>query len=301
MKKYRSKKHHYLPRYYLKGFTDNRNRFFVYDKQRDIIFPNAFIPGNFFFENNLNTVTLPSGILSDFMESFYASIENKFWNSLDTIRNSNRKTTIPIFDLMHLFFFLLFLHWRLPSNIKYVEELSGRFFDTHFKELNYINIKDKNSNTAPLEIINKIKESAAFKKSSKLVIPFAPFYKSNWSEKLKNWRFLYTGDGDIWNLVGDNPIITIGNKDHDPICCLDEFIFPISGKILLVNINKHLDKDFSPEFTIQFNTAIIQRAQRFVAFKNKSFLEAIVKDYRIHVDFNKTDIIIPELFSMLEK
>jgi len=34
----RSKKHHYLPRYYLKGFTDEVGKFFVYDKAEDRVF-----------------------------------------------------------------------------------------------------------------------------------------------------------------------------------------------------------------------------------------------------------------------
>ena len=51
-----SKRHHYLPRYYLKGFTNSDNRFFVYDKEEERIFVSS--PGAAFFENNLNTVTL---------------------------------------------------------------------------------------------------------------------------------------------------------------------------------------------------------------------------------------------------
>lgn len=299
-KKPRSKKHHYLPSYYLKGFTDNRDFFFIYDKKEDNILPKALSPDNFFFENNLNTVVLRDGTYSDFLEDFYTQIETITRVSLNTVRGSNNKTPIQPTDKMHLFLFLLFLHWRLPSNIKYCEELSNNFFNEDYKDLNYFTIKNKNGKTAPKELIDKIKNSTAFKKSSKLIIPFAPFYKSNWSEKLKNWRFLYTGDGNIWNFVGDNPIITNGNKDHDPICCLDEFVFPISGKVLLVNINRPVTRDLPPEFNIQFNTSIIERSQRFVACQNKPFLEAIIKDYKIHVHFGKTNRIIPELFSMLE-
>lgn len=299
-KKSRSKKHHYLPRYYLKGFTDSRNYFFVYDKQKDRILPDALTPDGFFFENNINTVILPDGTYSDFLEDFYMEIEVQTRGSLDTIRDSDSKTPIQLIDMMHLFLFLSFLHWRLPSNIKYVEELSKNFFVSDYKNLNYFTIKNKNGKTAPKEIIDKIKNSPAFKKTSRLIIPFAPFYDSRWSERLKNWRFLYTGDGNIWNFVGDNPIITNGNKDHDPICCLDEFVFPISGKVLLVNINRPVTRDLPPEFNIQFNTSIIERSQRFVACQNKPFLEAIIKDYKIHVHFGKTNRIIPELFSMLE-
>ena len=298
----------------MKGFTDSRNYFFVYDKQKDRILPDALTPDTFFFENNLNTVILPDGTSSDFLEDFYTDIENQFWGPLDTIRNSNSKTTIQLFDfrnsnskttiqlfdLMHLFLFLSFLHWRLPSNIKYVEELSKDFFVSDYKNLSYFTIKNKNGKTAPKEIIDKIKKSPAFKKTSRLIIPFASFYDSRWSERLKNWRFLYTADENIWHLVGDNPIITKGDSDHDPVNYLKEFVFPVSGKILLVNIGKPISKDFPPELVLQFNISIIERAQRFVACQNKDFLEAMIKFYKLHIRFKKTDMIIPEMFEMLE-
>jgi len=300
-KKSRSKKHHYLPRYYLKGFTDSRNYFFVYDKQKDRILPNALTPNTFFFENNLNTVTLPGRGLSDFLENFYIDIEKQFWGLLDTIRNSNSKTTIQLFDMMHLFLFLLFLHWRLPSNIGYVEELSKKFFVANNKDLNYFSLKSRSGESVQKEVVEKLKNSPAFKKTSKLIIPFAPFYDSRWGERLKNWRFLYTGDENNWHIVGDNPIITKGNSDHDPVNCLKEFVFPVSGKLLLVNISKPISKDFSPELVLQFNISIIERAQRFVACQNKDFLEALIKFYKLHILFKKTDTIIPEMFNILEK
>jgi len=79
-----SKKHHYLPRHYLKGFTNSENRFFVYDKERENIFVSS--PDAAFFENNLNTVTFPNGDSSDFLEDMYTEIENQFWGPFDRIR-----------------------------------------------------------------------------------------------------------------------------------------------------------------------------------------------------------------------
>ena len=119
-----SKKHHYLPRYYLKGFTNSDNRFFVFDKRKERIFTSN--PNTAFFENNLNTVTFPKGDSSDFLEDAYTEIENQSWESLDKIRESTYNTPIELLDKMHLFLFLLFLYWRLPSNIAYVEKLSEK-------------------------------------------------------------------------------------------------------------------------------------------------------------------------------
>ena len=108
MKKPRSKKHHYLPSYYLKGFTDNRNFFFIYDKKRDKILPNALTPDTFFFENNLNTVILMDGSYSDFLEDFYTQIEEITRDSLNIIRTSNNRNPVKLIDMMNLFLFLSF-------------------------------------------------------------------------------------------------------------------------------------------------------------------------------------------------
>jgi len=299
MKKKLSKKHHYLPRHYLKGFTNNMNSFFVYDKQEDKIFYTS--PDAAFFENHLNTVSLPGGDSSDFLEELYTDVENECWNSLDRIRESNNKIPIDLLDKMNLFLFLLFLHWRLPSNIKYAEELTKEFFDKNNRNINYFTLKYNNGKNPPKEVVNVIKNSPAFKKTSKVILPFAPFYEEGWSERLGNWRFLYAEDGNRWHLVGDNPIITRGDSDHDPLNCLNEFVFPVSGNILLVNINKPINKDLPPRFVIKFNITIIERAQRFIACQNKNFLEELLKLYDFHVQHNKTSILITEMFRFLEQ
>lgn len=301
MKNKRSKKHHFLPRHYLKGFTDSDTCFFLYDKQNDKILPKALTPATTFFVNNLNTIISPSGESSDFLEELYTKIENQTWDSFDKIRRSDINTPIQILDKMHLFLFLLILHWRLPCNIKYVEKLSKNFFTKENKILNYLTLKSKSGDNVPKEVVDTIKNSFAFKKSSKLMLPFAPFYNGNWGEKLNNWRFLHTKDKNSWCLVGDNPIITMGDNDHDPVNCLNKFIFPISGKILLVNTNKPINIDLPPEFIIQFNISIIEKAQRFVACQNKDFLEALIGHYKVYVQFNKTDTIINALFDLLEQ
>jgi hypothetical protein len=299
MRKRSSTKHHYLPRHYLDGFTNNENSFFVYDKQADNIFPSN--PDAAFFENNLNTVTLPTGDTSDFMEELYTHMENRSWGALDRIRKSTHKTPIELMDKMHLFLFLSFLYWRLPSNMEYVEKLSEDAF-TDNNEFDYFRLVKKNGERVPKEVTEIIKNSEAFRKSFKLIIPFVPFYKDkDWASRMDNWRFLYTGDAKSWYIVGDNPIIPRTENSQDFVNCLKEFVFPVSGKILLINaIKAPINKVLPPEFAVDFNAAIIQKSQRFVACQNKSFLEALIKYYKFHVQAGKTDAIIPEMYAMLQ-
>ena len=294
-----SKKHHYLPRYYLRGFTDSDGGFFVYDKHTGKIFPTS--PDAAFFENDLNTAELPDGNQSDFLEGLYTAIENQSWNSLDTIRASTFNTPIEPLDKMNLFSFLLFLHWRLPSNIAMADKLSGQFFRED-NVLDYFKLLSKTGSAVPEEVVERVVNSLAFKKSARMILPFAPFFKdTNWWSNLAGWRFVYSGDENSWFIVGDNPIITRGESDHDPVNCLKEFIFPVSGKILLISGHSPAGQTLSPDFTVQYSAAIIERARRFVACQNQSFLEALLKYHELHVQYEKTDIIIRELFEMLDE
>jgi len=298
-KSQRTRKHHYLPRHYLAGFVDANNCFFIYDKLDDRLLSSPLTPDAAFFENNLNTVSFPNGESSDFMENLYTIIENKSWDSLDNIRRSTNRTKIAVFDEMHLFFFLSFLHWRLPANINYVEELSKGFF-VEDNSLSFLRLKTANGENAPKEIRELMRNSPAFKKSAKLMIPFAPFFDASWSGRIEKWRFLYTGDSKNWYIVGDNPIITKGDNDHDPVNCLNEFAFPVSGRILLINTDKPIKKFMLPEHVVRVGLSIIQKAQRFIACQNLSFLAALVGFYRQYVKSNKTDTIIGEMFDMFQ-
>jgi hypothetical protein len=299
MNKKCSKKHHYLPRYYLRGFTNSEGVFFVYDKHTGKIF--ATTPDSAFFENNLNTTESPDGNQSDFLEDLYTEIENQSWNSLDSIRDSDFNTPIKHLDKMNLFLFLLFLHWRLPCNSELIDKLSDVFFRGG-NDIDYIKLLSKTGNAVPKETIERIRRSLSFKKSAKVIVPFAPFVKDeNWCRNLEDWRFIYTGDDSSWHIVGDNPIITPGDSDHDPVNCLKKFIFPVSGKILLVSGYGLTSQVLPPEFVIQYGAGIIERAQRFVACHNRGFLEELIKYHHLHVQSGKTDIIIMELFRMLNK
>jgi hypothetical protein len=82
--------------------------------------------------------------------------------------------------------------------------------------------------------------------------------------------------------------------------CLNEFVFPVSGRILLLNLQRPLTKAFPNEIVMYVNNAIIERAQRFVACRHKELLKALVEQYKVYVQAGKNHLIIPELFYRLQ-
>jgi hypothetical protein len=243
---------------------------------------------------------LTDGGKTDFIEAIYAELERRVWASFDNIRDSTAEKPIDVLDKMNLFHFLSHLHWRLPSNSRHLPRLSDSLFSEK-SVLPYMKLVDMNNKDAPETVASQLKSQPDFDKAVRVMAAFAPFYQRNWTNQLKNWRFLYSGDDQNWFLVGDNPIVTDGRWDHDPKECLRELFFPVSSRILLVSTKRNISPILAPDFVIQFNTSILMRSSRFVAFQRRDFLEAIVRDYQIHKRLGKENSIINRLFEMLDE
>ncbi len=294
-----SRSHHYLPRHYLEGFKGSNSGFFVYDKQEDKIFPSS--PGATFFENHLNTVYLPDGKTSVFVEDQYTNIENDCWPAIDRIRTSDSKTLITHEDKEFLHLFLSSLYWRLPINSSMAEQWSKSAF-TDTSPVDYFRLKNKQGKSIPRHIVDAIRDSDAFKKSFRLILSMAPFLKDkSWGHKLQNWRFFYHQNGQRFNIVGDNPILTRTENHEDPVSLLDEFVFPLSASITIVNTNPVPTKGLSPEFTLQLGVAMVERARRFVVSHNKAWLEAVVGHYKIYANAGMNHLILDQLCLMLQQ
>lgn len=289
----RSKKHHYLPRHYLKGFSDSSERFYVYDKKTKDIFVSS--PDNSFFENNLNTIEVDDE-KSDWLETLYSEIEGGRWDSFDKIRNSKHQQSISIENRLELLFFISILFWRLPSNFKYLEEVSKNLLGNDLST-SIFKLKNKNGEIVNQKVVDNIKSKDFFKKSSRIMASFLPFYDNY---DVSDWVFSYTEDGGIWHVVGDNPLITRKKFNlKKPAGFLDEFIFPVSGNIILINGYFKNKSDLSNAFILQFNIAIIHNSKRFVAFHNKEKMEAFIKYYNFYVDNKRETQIISDMFNLL--
>jgi hypothetical protein len=293
-----SKNYHRLPGHYLNGFTDSKNCFFVYDKQRDKIFPSG--PSDNFFENDLNIITLPGGSPTDFARELDTDLENRCRTSLDIIRESTLETPIRLWDKMQLFLFLIYLFWRLPGNNGLLDKSSEKTCIEN-NDFDNFRLADKTGGNTPKQAGETIKEYPVLNESYAQKAPFIPLHQDKgWAFKLMNWQFSYIEDDKSWYFVGDNPIITKEENDSDFSNCLKEFVFPVSGKIVLVDINKPLTKALPPGFALQYNTAILARSQKFVVCQNKSYLEALIKDFRLHAYYKKPGEIVSTMFEMLK-
>lgn len=81
-------RHHYVPKFYLKGFTNEDGFFHLFNKEKGEIEPNPKSPESYFFERDRNTFRLPHGELDDFIESsFYKQLDNVSKYAFEKLRN----------------------------------------------------------------------------------------------------------------------------------------------------------------------------------------------------------------------
>ena len=121
-----SQKHHYLPRFYLKGFTNEEGFFYKYDHNYGRIDKRQIHPNNIFYDDR-NLVDV-NGAISDIPEQMYSQVDNRH---ADLFARINNQQTSPLFlgweDKLLLLEFIITTFWRLPSSdTLYQDELKNK-------------------------------------------------------------------------------------------------------------------------------------------------------------------------------
>ena len=133
----KSKRHHYIPQFFLRGFTNEAGEYFIYDKIKDEIRKSK--PINTFFENKRNTGRL-GNTEDDFLENLYARFDTRTAPFIEELRKmTSTNYTLHPETLARLKMFIPQLFWRIPKNDENLERIidSIPFEATGFKIVNH--------------------------------------------------------------------------------------------------------------------------------------------------------------------
>lgn len=264
-----SKKHHYIPQFYLRGFTDQSGLFTIYDKRLNTFRRSK--PENEFYEKFRNTTNL-GGEKSVIIEDMYAHLESTFAATLSKIENSIHTDPILTSDIMvGLKFLVETMRWRNPALDKVyndiIQNFSIRDFGLQFQGL---------TEQQKFEINNKIMNEP---EARKMLRPFMGSMllnlMMNKEYDASRWHILYQDGG--FPITGDFPIIFNPNSKNDRIN--EEFIFPLSSQRTALFANVKLKKQLPDDFTIDKDLAIIHLAKRFICCKHDEYLRFMVWYY----------------------
>jgi len=293
-----SKRHHYLPVFYLNGFCDSDGLFHVFDKIKDEFLPKC-TPESKFYIKHLNNYIHKGKPIFSYEEAYFSEIDSKGSQTIREIINADisKEDTIPLDTKVDFIRFLTNLYWRSPkSNKTFVELIKKEGLNNQFfrfvKSEKEIQLKDEEM----LDIKNQILSDDEIKK---IFRPIMPYLDSNINEMcslLERWTIY-----DVYNsglITGDSPIIN-NNKNLNFENVFDNMIFPVSANKLLIF------KEKSPKFfdTILFsyvNIATLFSAERFICAPKKETIINALKQREELAQKNKYESVVDSLFSLIE-
>lgn len=106
-----SSRHHYIPRFLIKNFTDEKNLLWVYNKKEKRILKTQQSPKAIFFEWDRNLFDI-NGKPGDNIEKMYGEVDNLLVRTLENILKTHNMTGR---ELTFMIYLVSLMKWRIPK------------------------------------------------------------------------------------------------------------------------------------------------------------------------------------------
>lgn len=286
-----AKRHHYLPAFYLNGFTDEEGLFCVYDKLEKE-FHVRQRPDNWFFVKHLNSYRPDGKLLFTLEEPYHTEMDSQSAPSLRKIKDGDSSQQIDMQDKIQIILFFSMLFWRSP----YSDELFQKLVETEGLSSLHLNyITDDAGNPLPESVLSKIQSEILGNVDNlrffKQTMPLSPAALQEGVRLLEKWNLFYLPDSFENTLIGDSPFIT-KNPELRLDRIFNELTVPISKNRILVLADK-VPEFYDGNLHTLINASILHQSQRHVACANESFLRHTIERYEelklefLNVDLNK--------------
>jgi len=290
------KRHHYLPKYYLKGFLNNENTFAIYDKKREVLKQNYYNSKSHFFEFERNNIEGINGNSIDALEQLYSRYDNDMSELFQLIQEKNNvNTIITASNIQKLKTFISMMYWRIPET----DKLYDKFFKGKtFKDIGF-SIRNKDTGESNEIISHRIFHDSSFRKLCRfLIIPLHTFDIMLKESDVGNWHYYY----DLPNrtkplhLCGDNPIIFKNIEGFFDF--KDDLILRLTSDKNLI-FSRKKPKMLPPEFGVDLDLMIFKQANRYVCGPNREYLSKIAEMYYYYDNNIDTNFLKSNLFNYL--
>lgn len=258
-------RHHYLPVFYLKGFTKDSGLLKIYNVKEKRFLKNGkeFSPESFFFEKDANTIFFEDK-RNDFLENSYSNFDNEMARLIEQIQKSDYSTNYNVTedDMPRMNHFVSLMYWRLPHRKNDLE----RFVKNNDLSSLGLKILDKGDNRF-LEEEEKIKNDSEFIKSYK--------YYNSLMDSIRGYHCrtpysIIPTDERFPYLCSDNPIIF---ESENPKVYEDDYLFPLTGNRLFIRAKKR--DDFAPYLRMLVDMVIYKQAQKYVSCTDERYIQML--------------------------
>ncbi len=256
-----SSRHHYIPQFLLKGFTNDQGLFYVYDKQKDKILSKPMSTKAVFFEKDRNTIELEPGKYSALIEEvLFKKIDNDLGRIVKHFQNMNLDTEeLKDEEMGQFLLFLITLFWRLPRT------------DYAFNDL--IDRARIMSEGIDSEIIRNDPTMRKMQRAGLFMHQIEEMIRDG----LKGRRMvqIFQMKQEVF-MIGDFPMLYRRTprlfSEFDEI----DYLIAISSKRIYSSATERFE-NFSVDQSIIYNAAVIDQSVNYVASCNLPLLEQSVK------------------------
>lgn len=263
-----SRRHHYIPRFLIKNFSDPNNMLWVYNKQERKIINKQQSPKAFFFEWDRNLFDI-NGKPGDNIEKMYGEMDDLLSKTLEHILATHNMTGRELTLMIYL---VSLMKWRIPKVDESAREIVK---DLSIENLGMAIRPVDPTQKADPEDLKKIYQADIIGETKRLLLSVQPLLNPQVLDEIHSNCFITSYD-EFPALLGDCPIIEEENTDFKT---LGDFIFPLNTTDTL--ICKRGAKRYIPTrmFYIQKDLNIFHLSEKYVACKSREQLENIVTIY----------------------
>jgi len=261
-------RHHYIPQFYLNGFTSN-GKFKIYDVQEKTFIKNGidFSPRSYFFEKDSNTLFNDEGEGTDFIEDVYKELDGKVAEVFNRINNASSENQYNINDndIALLQYFIGLMYWRVPSNFHKIEKMVS---EKELKSLGLILRNDKGEQVFDAEIESKIKNNPSFCNPMKFLIASISYTELF---KCKTPLHISPFPKGFPFICSDNPIIC-RNPDTFRVYS-DDFIFPLNSTLIFTRGQKIID--YRSTLKVEIDLLTYKQAKKYVSYTDIRYIQML--------------------------
>lgn len=229
-------RHHYIPEFYLKGFTNENNQFSIYSVKNKKFKQDGklFSPESHFFKKHDNTIVDLKNSPIDLLERDYAELDDKIATVFNKLKNEEGDNCygITLEDRVMLQYYVSILFWRLPSNNELVKEM------TKHDMFEFLGLKVTDEfaleNIKRLQFAEHIKQHKDYHKILRLWIPQMTF-PTMFDNKSQTTVTTFPSN-KLPGICGDNPLILRCPEKLD--LYNDDFILPLNRNIIFLRTKK---------------------------------------------------------------
>jgi hypothetical protein len=285
-----SRRHHYIPRFYLNGFTSNNGKFKIYDVEKNKFVQNGeeFSPKSYFYEKDANTL-ISSSDRDDQLEKKYSQIDDRIAKIFYKINEStvDEKFNLNADDIAHLQHFVSVMYWRMPANY---DELKNIIQREELRELGLILKKTGEALISEEEMEMKIKEGENFFKMMKFWFPNISYPELF---DCKTPLHIIPFIEGFPSICSDNPVIS---RDPEKFQVYkDDFILPINSTKVFMRGEKL--KKFDNVVKIMIDTLVYKQAKRYVCCTDESYIHHLDRLYE--KNFNNLNMLRKMIFEQI--